>query len=372
MSLYRRPNSPFWWSKLYVAGAVVRFSTGERTKVAALRAERARVEDLERVAKLEGRYPLNTLAAKFLLWKESDGRAPSWVAKMTQHIEVHILPHFGAERDVRTIDERALEEYKSKRALEVQPVTVCKELATLRQMLKYAVEVHKVMDRVPRVRNPRFRYEPKWRLLTRDELGRLLNAVATLKNKEVLPYFLLMANTGMRGGEVFQLTWEMVDRGARTLRLPAAITKTRRSRVIDLNDGAEAALNMLHAPGKVGRMFHQRNHYNAWHRACAAAGLGKVRPHDLRHTLGSLMHAAGAPTPVVRDTLGHVTLAMANLYAHSYDEGRKRAVASVSIMPTASVPSSVPLPPENVPVHDLDAQNGAANKTEEITDASTS
>jgi hypothetical protein len=89
---------------------VVRFSTGERTKVEALRAEREKIDELEKLAKLEGRYPLSTLTAKFILWKQANGRAPSWVEKMEQHITLHILPHFGQERDVRTIDEASLEE----------------------------------------------------------------------------------------------------------------------------------------------------------------------------------------------------------------------------------------------------------------------
>ena len=73
MSLYRRPGSPFYWSKLYVKGNVVRFSTRERTKSAALLQERNRAARLERDAKIEGRYTLATLATKFITWKSDSG-----------------------------------------------------------------------------------------------------------------------------------------------------------------------------------------------------------------------------------------------------------------------------------------------------------
>jgi integrase len=331
MSLYRRPNSPFLWSKLYVGGEVVRFSTGERTKVKALRKESERAKQLERAAKIEGRFTLATLAAKFVDWKSASGRAEATIAAIELHIEVHILPFFGAETDVRMIDLAAMEEYKAARMKAVSHETVSKELSTLRQMLRYAVEVHGIIDSVPPVRDPSGRYEPKWKFLTRDQLGALLTELAHRRSRDVLPFFLLLANTGMRTGETTKMTWEMVDFAARKLRLPAAIRKTKKPLVLDLNDGAEAALRMLPVRDAKDRVFRQKDYRGALEISCTNIGIDRIRPHDFRHTFASLLHSEGVPLPIVRDQLGHSTMMMVNLYAHSFDEARQKAVESVSI-----------------------------------------
>ncbi len=340
MSLYRRPNSPYYWTKLYFGGGVVRKSTGKRTKVEALREEANLVAKLERVAKIEGRFTLGTLASKFVEWKTASGRALLTVESIEQHLEVHILPFFGGDTDVRVIDLAALEEYKAARMATkkangkpITPQTVSKELSTLRQMLRYAVEVHRIIDSVPTVRNPSGRYEPKWNFLSRDQLVKLLGELANRRSRDVLPFFLLLANTGMRTGETTRITWEMVDWTARKLRLPAEIRKNKKPLVLDLNDGASAALRMLWVVGKVGRVFGQKDYRGALAVSCTAAGIDRIRPHDFRHTFASLLHGQGVPLPIVRDQLGHTTMTMVNLYAHSFDEARQKAVEGVSIQP---------------------------------------
>lgn len=343
VSLYRRPRSPFWWSKLHHEGDLVRFSTGERNKTAALRVERDRASELASQSRLIGRYSLATLSAKFLAWKEADGRSDATVAMMRRHIKDHILPSLGAEKDVRSVTVAHLEEYKTDRMAEVEGVTVAKELSTLRQVLRYAAEVHGIMKQAPTVRNPRIHSKPAWKLMTAEQVSTILEYLSKIqgRGKEALPYFLLLANTGMRGGEASRITWEMVDQSGGALHLPAAITKTRRARTVPLNQPAQAAIEIMRTrrgPTATGRVFEARAHYTSWRKACAAAGVAGARPHDLRHTFGSLLHAAGRSGPEVRDVLGHVTMHMANLYAHTFAEKLSEAVQAVQI----SVPTSVP------------------------------
>lgn len=357
MSLYRRTGSPFWWSKLYVAGDVVRFSTRERHKAAALVAERAeagRLEERARRAK-EGRYTLATLAAKFLDWKDGQSSAKGRpVSSETRgmrekHLAV-ILAHFGAELDARTIDADALERYRAARLEQVAPVTVSKELSTLRQTMRYGHSVAKVLRELPTVRNPEHHYTAAaWRILSREELLRFLAALGATRGREVLPWALLRANTGMRPTEATLLRWEMINFATGAIDLPGAITKNRAPRSVPLNDGAWEALWAMAArrgPGPaIGRIFSEANHYTAWHRAREEAKVGKLRPHDLRHTLASYLHSDGVPLAVIRDILGHKTLDMVNRYAHTFSDARAAAVAAVSV----SVPVGVPLGGAGVP-----------------------
>lgn len=351
MALYRRPGSPFYWSKLYVHGDVVRFSTGERTKIAALRKEREEAARFEKAKNVEGRYTIATLTAKFLVWKAANNRKASSIRAMRKHVELHILPFFGEDRDVRDITAADLEEYKTDRGALVTAATVGKELSTLRQVLRYAADIHKLMEQAPTTRNPTHRYEPKWRLFTRDELGRLLHELGKMtgRGRDALPYFALMANTGMRGGELEQLTWDMVDLSQLEIRLPGSVTKSRRPRVVPIGAGASDALGLIRSRrDPVGRVFHTKRFYDSWRKACRSAGVWPARPHDLRHTFGSMLHRANRPGPEIRDILGHVTLSMENLYAHTHREQLHEAVASVPAI-RASVPVSVPFLGQNVP-----------------------
>jgi integrase len=352
MALYERPGSPYYWSKLYHEGKVVRFSTGERTKVAALRKERTRASELETQSKLEGRYSMATLAAKFMIWKQADGRADDSIAIYKKHLRLHILPYFGAETDVRTVTVSQLEDFKAARMAKVSASTVCKELSTLRQLLDYAATTHKLMPQAPRVRNPRIASDPKWRLLTPDELDALLGALKMCRGRgrDAFAYYLFMANTGLRGGSMARLTWEMIAADGRTAHLPSRATKQRKPHVVPLNSMAQYALGLVRARlgQQVGRVFPCRNYRDSMRKAWAVAKLGRVRPHDLRHTFGSLLHAAGRSGPEIRDILGHVTLTMANHYAHTYQAHLHDAVASV-LVGAASVPASVPLVAPSVP-----------------------
>lgn len=57
----------------------------------------------------------------------------------------------------------------------------------------------------------------------------------------------------------------------------------------------------------------------------------RLRFHDLRHTAGSLMLAAGAEIADVSKILRHSSIVVTmKVYAHSYKDNRRKAVASVA------------------------------------------
>jgi len=344
VSVYRRPNSPFYWCKLYSQGKVFRVSTGERTKKRALIVEREKAAELEAQGKTAGYCSLATVAAKLILQKEADRRRPGTIRKIKEHFANSIIDFFGAGCDVRSITSARLEEYKAARISEVSANTVCKELVTLRQMLRYA-HAHKLIREIPTVHNPEIDKQPKWTLLTERQVQRLLSELTKAKQRggEAVRFFALQANTGMRTGEVGALLWELVDWKQKQITLPAWVCKNKLSRNVPLNTDAIAALRAQGGPKKIGRVFMARTHYESWRAACARAKLSGVRPHDLRHTLGSLLHAAGRPLPEVRDVLGHTSLVTVNHYAHTYQAQLHEAVSKVSL----SVPVRVPLLPSN-------------------------
>ena len=113
---------------------------------------------------------------------------------------------------------------------------------------------------------------------------------------------------------------------------------------VPLNDTVLELLAMRQGRRKqprLGRVWFQQKHDGARNSAAKRAGIkGRVRNHDLRHTLGSLAHAAGASLPEVRDLLGHTTLAMVSRYAHSYQDRLAEVANRVQIGP-GTVPGAV-------------------------------
>jgi integrase len=66
-----------------------------------------------------------------------------------------------------------------------------------------------------------------------------------------------------------------------------------------------------------GRPVDASNLRRYFRRACAAAGIGRWTPYEMRHSAASLMSAAGVPLEHVADVLGHNGTRMAALvYRH--------------------------------------------------------
>jgi integrase len=255
--------------------------------------------------------------------KEAEGRRKRAVDAIAGNLDKHVEPFFGASRDVRTLRRSDLEAFK--RHLHGQgkaPVTINNNLAAIRAVLKHAWAVEELIELVPNVPNVRVPNESKGRALTPDQIVALINAVDP-RATEAREWLLFLANTGLRKGEALAVEWAWIDWEARTLAIPAEFRKGARRQIapVPLNDVAIALLRKRQrrkAQPKYGRVWWQQKHDGARNSAAARAGLGRVRNHDLRHSFGSLAHAAGASLPDVRDLLGHTTLAMVSRYAHSY------------------------------------------------------
>ncbi|MBI5570276.1 MAG: site-specific integrase [Desulfomonile tiedjei] len=135
---------------------------------------------------------------------------------------------------------------------------------------------------------------------------------------ELPPYLAQMAlfkvNTGCRDQEVCNLRWEwgvpIPEMGTSVFIIPARRVKNREDRLVILNRVAKGVVDEMR--GKHDEyVFTQKGKplcrlYNrAWKVARSKAGLPDVRVHDLKHTFGRRLRAAGVSFEDRQDLLGH-------------------------------------------------------------------
>jgi len=121
--------------------------------------------------------------------------------------------------------------------------------------------------------------------------------------------------TAMRLSEQLSLRWENLDLIKRTAFLPAAITKTKRSRTVALTDKALEVLKEIprHISGAVFPM--SLNYHNrGWRALCKRADIVGLRWHDLRRESISRMFERGLSITEVQSLSGHLTLQMLSTY----------------------------------------------------------
>jgi integrase len=155
------------------------------------------------------------------------------------------------------------------------------------------------------------------RILSPEELARLLSHLP--HHSAMAVHFAYL--TGMRAGEIFQLTWDKVDLTNRVIRLEAKDTKTAEPRLVFLCD---QAYDILKESGKVRFLEHNRVFTSmgkpldkikkAGPNACRKAEIADFRCHDWRHTFNTNMRKAGGDQSVIMKLTGHKTPSMFQRY----------------------------------------------------------
>jgi len=210
----------------------------------------------------------------------------------------------------------------------VPPATINRSLAQLRRMFHLAVENKKLLrDDVP-----------VFHLLEEpDSCGRSIEPEEYRQIRGHLPqeYRLLVDvaySTGMRRGELLKLTWEKVDLLEGVIHLRKADTKARKARTVVLSGAPLAILRaqrlrrdsecprcafvFFRPGGKPIKEFRR-----AWKNACKRAGIaGRLRFHDLRHSVVTDLVDAGVDGATAMLVTGHATREIFDMYLHKKTE----------------------------------------------------
>lgn len=144
---------------------------------------------------------------------------------------------------------------------------------------------------------------------------------------------LLSINTGLRRGEIFNMTWDNVNFERKLLTIEGAYAKSGKTRHIPLN--TEALLTL-----KTWRQQYENDHLvfpsldnlpfdnikKAWGGILNLANIKNFRWHDLRHHFASRLVMVGVDLNTVRELLGHSDMTMTLRYAHLAPEHKANAV----------------------------------------------
>jgi integrase len=310
--LYQRPDG-YWQIDKRIAGyGSVRESTGTKDYPEAERRARARIAELENAVRYGVRlsHTFAEAAERYLL-EHGHKRALDRDARAL----ASVLPWIGALA-LEDIHMGTLAPWLRDRRGVVKAATVNRTLAVVRRILHLAARLWRddtgktwlpeapLLQLLPLTdaRPPRPITWAEQRALVAELPAHLARMV------------LFALHTGCREREITQLRWAREYRlpalGGSVFVLPGDSTKNGEERVIPLNAVARSVIDGCRGQHPEFVFVYDgqpvaRINNSAWRRARARLGLEGVRVHDLRHTFGMRLRAAGVSLEDRQDLLGH-------------------------------------------------------------------
>jgi site-specific recombinase XerD len=330
-----------WHANFQLAGKQHRKALNTTSKKQALR-QAIQIE----AEILQGRYqhtapppPVEAVVTAYMEFLRTEQRAPKTLVKY-QHIFNRVLD-LAKRRHARMIDGvnlQFVDAYRSERvAAEVAAKTLFTETVVLRQLVNFAMSrgmIHSDPLKGLRIKKPKPARQPCWTVAEVEKI--LQNSPEPERSR-----FMVLADTGMRVGELRHLTWHDVDFEHNLLHIRAKEgwrPKTGDQRAIHMTPRVRALLECLPRRGRWvftaapsskypagGHQFSDRHLLATLKRVLKQLGLaGHV--HTFRHAFISHALTRGTPEAIVRQWVGHVDDEVIKLYTHIADESSQAAM----------------------------------------------
>lgn len=244
-----------------------------------------------------------------------------------------LLKHDLAKRTLSTLRNVDFSKYRDERLQEVSRGTVLRELLLISHVFSTAKKDWSIAvdNPIASIRKPK-QGKSRDRRLQGDEEKRLLAAARdSFCRSPTLDFCIQLGlETGMRAGEIVQLTSDQIDLQNHVIRLEK--TKNGEDRVVPLTTTAEDIIRSM-LPSENGRLtsFHDSNGLSkAFRRACARAEIKGFCFHDLRHEAASRF-APTMPVATLAKIMGWKTLQMAMRYYNPRDDELVAAVRPAKV-----------------------------------------
>src|SRR4051795_3014589 len=267
-------------------------------------------------------------------------RKRTTIADYRGYLRKHLGPFCGG-RPLDKIDRARVESYLlAKKREGLSAKTIQNHLNFLNGIFAFAIKrewaVANPVALVDRPRAPRSAHR-RLRFLSKEELAAVVRAVPDDELGLVeRPLYVCAAMTGLRQGELIGLRWCDVDWIAGRVRVAESYTrgafdspKSHRGRSVPMSDQLAGELerhfqrtrwrgerDLVFAHPLTGHVLDASKLRKRFRRAVAAAGVEDLTFHELRHTFGTRMAAAGAPLRSIQAWMGHADASTTEIYAH--------------------------------------------------------
>ncbi len=231
--------------------------------------------------------------------------------------QIKLLDPYIGKMPIKNVSMDSLQPFiKARKAQGVKNRTVNFALETVRRILNLAADEWcdpngiTWLSRAPKIKllklyDARSPYPLSW-----EEQSALLEFLPEHLRQMVL----FKVNTGCRDGEVCGLRWSweipVPQLGTSVFLIPGDYVKNRQERLVVLNKVAESVIerrrgiHQTHVFTFNGKPVRTMNN-SAWRNAREKAKIMDVRVHDLKHTFGRRLRAAGVSFETRQDLLGH-------------------------------------------------------------------
>lgn len=259
------------------------------------------------------------IANAFEMWKQQD------MPQSMKHHATHAY-HFCGDHPIENIVDVAAD-YKNYMEIDgFSPCTINRRLSCVKRVARLShtrwkrkdgtkflpLPLHQDIEKVSEEGTERHTY------LTASNVEDLLYS---LKKESSKVFYLAFAYTGLRPwSQLLTLTSGKIENGS--IRIDArAKNKATKARLIPISQELESSL-LEHLPWQT--TYSQLR--NDFEQARLMCGHPEWRPYDLRHTFASwLVSDPSVPLTVVRDLLGHSSLAVTSRYSHLRDDALRDA-----------------------------------------------
>jgi integrase len=345
-----------WYGQVRVDGRIVRRALGPKRAIGSregltrVQAEK-RLRELIRTAAppaVAERVTLAEAGTEFIRDCRRRQLAKSTVMDYESCVRVHLTPFF-AEMQLAKITERDVEHFMAQKLDDGKaPKSVTNWLGILHSLFEFAIRRGWAeANPCKRVAKPRKRRGRKLRFLDGPELEAVLRSVpADARGETERCLFLVAAMTGLRIGELLGLRWRDVDWTAQKIRVgdnwvrgefgdpksaqsdravPMAQRVARELELQFQQSVMQADDDLVFPHPTTGRPLDKSKVRKRFLAAVQAAGITRhLTVHDLRHTFGTRMAAAGVPLRTIQEWMGHADFKTTEIYAE-YAPSRNEA-----------------------------------------------
>ena len=312
-----------WYVDFYNGGQRIRKVLGSKKDAEDAEAL-LKVESLQgEVQRFKNKMSFQDLCKEYLGYGRTNGKRS---LERDKYSIKALMTHFEHLK-INQINPMMIETYKRKRLEEKKScATVNRELAALKHMFNLARK-WKLMRENPMHDVKLFKEEKyEMRILEKVEADLLIDAAV----EHLKPIIIVALNSGMRKGEILNLSWNDIDFVKYTIHVKH--TKSGKDRILPISSLIAEVLKgqdmsskwIFPNPQRKDRAL--KDISSSFKTAYKRCGIEKLRFHDLRHTAATWMVNAGIDLVTIKEILGHSTIQMTMVYCHSSQESKRKAI----------------------------------------------